>query len=835
MASTTSVLAPKRALIWKEARQLSPILPVLLVFLTIVAALVLQALLAYRSSSVELNDNYLHYAVVLLLGVPAVYSLGTGALLVGHEYEQRTMSWLSGLPIASHEKSGAKLKVSLLGWVAVWVLCSLFIGAILMVRKRLTDQPFGLIEINDPRDLLIVLLIVVQTLYMMFVGIGAAWSCKSTQAWLVAAVVLSILPLAAMALLYWVFMDGSLKENLAVRPAEMGLVISGIAGYLAWRWAEHQGRKELMPQPTDVEVISPSKRFARMFTKDRRPFLSREVPSRAQALRYQVYGQHRVLYLVSAATLGVAVFLLISYFCFSGKSQDEWWLLVGYGLALTSSALVGLSVFQPDADSNSPQFLVEQGVSPAQVWRSRQVLGVGLTVIVCLLLVQIGINAFIETRSYHADPDVRQMSDYARGIQFLRFIDIGLGGFFLAYALGQWYSQCLKNGWLVIASSPIILVATAGLMFIGIAVLDLSGLVITVFGILLLLGTRIQVRNWIDGRMGWRYLTLHFVFPVLFLMGCGAVALYNVYSTPTMSDEVRGALDQAAKSLSSEEFVELKWPDVTIEPATHHAALFPRDVGRDPHLESYAALEQLLNSQQGALRSAIVEFKKLLGHAEAARQSYSKERNDAEAKEHYGRTIDLFYRLTERVRQSRWLIDQYAADMLEIELLTELRRPEAQELLGPERFAAIAGYLADNDGRNQARRHAIAYEWGMSALTRRQAYQRRSVMEFVTERIDLKLLETEWLLANVEQAQAESLRQEHYNNVLANSAYWLKRYGTRSIVPPRSSLPDDVDQIKQTPADSWDYYYYPTGLAWRAGWETQAKELVKVNETRSSH
>jgi hypothetical protein len=77
------------ALFWKDTRQILP-----LVWLQLGLGIVLQLLIMLN------RQNPFTPQVLLIVGMPSLFALGVGALLVGQEKERRTMDWIRWLAVA---------------------------------------------------------------------------------------------------------------------------------------------------------------------------------------------------------------------------------------------------------------------------------------------------------------------------------------------------------------------------------------------------------------------------------------------------------------------------------------------------------------------------------------------------------------------------------------------------------------------------------------------------------------------------------------------------------------------------------------------------------------
>ncbi len=86
----------RRRLLWKELRQLWPLLLSLLAAGGLLAVLLTLVQAFSTQLSLELQSN-------MLYGMPGLFAVGAGALLVGQEKERKTLGWLSSLPIAARD------------------------------------------------------------------------------------------------------------------------------------------------------------------------------------------------------------------------------------------------------------------------------------------------------------------------------------------------------------------------------------------------------------------------------------------------------------------------------------------------------------------------------------------------------------------------------------------------------------------------------------------------------------------------------------------------------------------------------------------------------------
>lgn len=103
-----SVLSRRSAhgLLWKEGRQLVPLM---------VASLCLSLPVAVIILLFPESWGFADEAYMVPMGIPAIFAVGAGAVLIGQEKEKRTIEWLSSMPIAAAELVKTKLFVAVMG------------------------------------------------------------------------------------------------------------------------------------------------------------------------------------------------------------------------------------------------------------------------------------------------------------------------------------------------------------------------------------------------------------------------------------------------------------------------------------------------------------------------------------------------------------------------------------------------------------------------------------------------------------------------------------------------------------------------------------------------
>jgi hypothetical protein len=103
-----------KGLIWKETRQLLPLL------LILVGVCVVLIVCWSEFFSVRRIGNQVQYIPLIL---PALFAVGAAAVLVGQEKEQRTLGWLASLPIPPSRLIVVKFAAAIGGLTLMWLLC----------------------------------------------------------------------------------------------------------------------------------------------------------------------------------------------------------------------------------------------------------------------------------------------------------------------------------------------------------------------------------------------------------------------------------------------------------------------------------------------------------------------------------------------------------------------------------------------------------------------------------------------------------------------------------------------------------------------------------------
>ena len=363
-ASLKSTLAFQR-LCWKEARQIAPLAIVLLAI-----NLVLHLLLADKRSGHQFH-------LLLLQLIPCLFAIGAGALLVSQEKEQRTIGWLSSLPIASSQILRVKMFVSLLGLAIVWLACLLL--ALIFDRESLLGAPSG---VPFPP----VLLMVINSIFLLFLGIATAWRLQSP---LVALVM--IVPLATLPTIFGIVAQGFSPENRISDFAIGGLylLLSGAFLWYGWR----SGQAFLTSKPQSVLWQRLLNTFERRGSRGN--LLGAQPQGIASTLLWQFSVQNRML---PIAFVAIIVLPLAMYMFQKTPMTDNSIISV---VAWLIASWLGASVFQSDSVHQRIKFLAERGVAPRTIWWTRQIIPFGLVLIATAIAMLLARKVMVNLYSQH--------------------------------------------------------------------------------------------------------------------------------------------------------------------------------------------------------------------------------------------------------------------------------------------------------------------------------------------------------------------------------------------------------------------------------------------------
>ncbi|MGV3483878.1 MAG: ABC transporter permease [Planctomycetaceae bacterium] len=678
-----------RALLRKELRQLAPLLGFILLM-----ACGVYVVFEWFLSSMHGGPSSPGF---ILLAMPALFSVGAGALSVSQEKETRTLGWLASLPLSPQRLVFTKFAAALIGWAVLWsvvVLSALFIDF-----TGLGPTFRALHGELHPIYSYWLAYWVFNSFYLLVCGFLTAWRFGTSMTGLVAFVPFAIAPAALRFSVNYIqnpgHQFGSAQYDASVAGSMLAVAVALLpAVWLLCRFA----MAALAPQPSRV-VLNPYD--APPALADPRKRSSPWVLGPNNAMLWHAFRQNQTIYL-SLLVAGVMVWLPVWLFADSlNLGRRFGWEPLAVGSVFLSTAWMGVMAFQGDNLQERIRFLAERGVSPAKAWTIRMVWP--LTYISLAVL-----GYALVLREYVIRyPEQDQIPLW-----------LAFAGLLIVLAYSQWFAQLVRNPMLSAIGAPV----TAGiaLSYVFFAYHELAPRV--VYSMLLVLAplaaTLLMMRRWMDRRFQWPFWVNHFGL-ILIAASLPIVDFaWQVANTPGMPDDAKVALRAEARSIE-------------VSPhGSHYVSLTSISLAQTA--DSYGItgeadkLQMFGSSEPTSLRERLAVLKEqahlglhtehsdLLeaeGNIALARVRLDQHPEDKDALRDYRIWMEILATVAQGLRRSVYLMSQERADDAEIMLIDELQRDAAKERLGAEIWDRYAKLVSDPAARNRARRRAVVASW----------------------------------------------------------------------------------------------------------------------------
>lgn len=674
-------------LCWKESRQIAPLAIALL------SINFLLHILPISSDRLELQA--VHRTLLLL--IPCLFAVGAGALLISQEKEQRTIGWLSSLPISSNQILFAKLIVSLLGLAITWFACLLLTFVFDFKSITLTAQTY------IPFPLAIT---VVNSVFLLCLGFATAWRWQTP---LVALVM--IVPLAAFPTFFIVATQSLSPEN-RISDFLSGVTYVFLSGAFLW-YGWRSGQAFLTSKPEYRLWQSLSRSFERRGSRGN--LLGAQPQGLASTLLWQFSTQNRMIPIAVAATI---ILPLIAY-VFQVPLKDNpiipiaAWLIVSW---------LGASVFQSDSVHQRIKFLAERGVAPRTIWWTRQIIPMGIVLIGTAI-------AAVLTRNI-----IEKI--YTPNLSF-PLVLFAFPAVLVAHAVAQWLGQLVRSPIVSLIVAPAVTLGGVGYLVFAVTTLGAPFWMVFVPIVIAFAATRVMTEPWMDDRTGLKYWLGHIGFLVSAAGILGVPLLVTAMTYPGMPSSVYQSFQaESKKHQIYQDPFELVLAQNEID-----VPAYGRDGGmgdgggglgldggeaiaaldeRDPQppvlgfaeqiAQNVAAIEAQLASRPGAFRwSRAISF--LIAEAMLTRAQLDIEPTNEASRERYRKAMKMLNEAVARLRLSWRLIDQDFADRLERWMVEQAQLKDARETFGESNWTTITRTLADNSARMEARRRAIVMSW----------------------------------------------------------------------------------------------------------------------------
>ena len=333
----------------KELRQTLPLVAML--------AGVSAFLFALLSASTA-SESTLQMMRGLLAFTPAVlFAVGAGSILVGQEKEDRTIAWLSWLPVRPIELVVIK-----------WVVAAAVTAALLIAGAMVMPDRWDWVGSYSTSSTLSIVSISAQALLLLSAGLTTAWVVENAFAALLSVIPIAITPwllsaTAASASQGWLPED---ENRLYVLLTAMAAALMTASAIWAGCRNLHGGAKVFFPNPwaigDDVSATAPQAGH---------DLWPAPKANRLSAMTGLYWSHHR-WFLGLIAMLLIVAATVLTYGLRGDRAMDQ----LGGGVALAAlapvaAAWLGVAAYNGDGSPRRLRFLADRGVSPMAIWASR--------------------------------------------------------------------------------------------------------------------------------------------------------------------------------------------------------------------------------------------------------------------------------------------------------------------------------------------------------------------------------------------------------------------------------------------------------------------------------
>lgn len=819
--------APANRLLWKELRQLMPLGATLVVLAVIMHVLGLMG---------QPGGMTYDYHALILYCLPGLFAVGAGAVLVGLEKEQRTLDWLRALPIRPSELLRVKFLASLVGLVACWLVSYL----LYLVTDLLRGDPavsvspafFVFPSVHAEGWML-------QSLFVMCVGLWLAWWLPSTFLSLLVLLFVSLLPAAAATLVSVLFLTSTGDAATLLLAYVVFLMAAVVLGLRA-------GRKYLQA----VDTASPVRLPAPASVWQSLPWAMRNgwLPTPTAALTWQSVRQQ---WPVLLATGAAAILARLSWVVGAGGFTGQLAAVTALMLFLLVS-WCGVAAFQPDRTNQRMQFLAQHPVSATKVWCTRHVGFVTLLTSLVTINVVLGLTAQLLTATRQP---VTTITLILVGVPVTALV---------AYAVAQWLGQVVPSLVLAAVISPVVVGMAFSYLEFCLTMLGCPIWLLAVCVSLPFVATWRLMPRWLDGRTDAVFWSGHAAATVLFVLLPACPLGICWLTEPTMPAEIRRQLIVEAYHSPRWTGVAPKSLSLQFPPEEEHSAmeldaslgdLTPPENKGDQEAElvnpaqrlawryqaAYFDLQRQLDTPAApcALTPQVGDFLILSANLARGRASNatsggpSADKASSDDATRYNQFIHMATQIVQRLRMSWRLVEQDQADRLEIWLTSELLDPAGRALLTAEQFDCTAKVLADQHGRRLARRRAIALSWRDYQQSDEGDLSLGGYYNLLTTTPDeLPILKQQWQRnRRLQRVVCELWLWTNSQDPNAGEAC-RERLAKLLRMPPETYGVGNLNQAwRVDEARSWALAFASDialpGAQWFAGWEDQARTLNK--------
>ena len=689
---------PLRGLIWKESRQLLPLIAILIGTLSF-----LMVLWIFVSPTVRWFGNIGYYAP---LGLPMLFAVGVGLILVSQEKEIRTMEWLVSFPVKPLHLISVKFLVAFAGLILMWILYWLL--ALGIPSNAQLPQLFGygyrrgsLSSLSQDHVLL-----VIHSVLILVGGFYAAWRIRRPLASVIAIIPLAIMPILVVELGYMFrgWLNGARIISIPPWPyVALTLAVIPLYGVLAYRAA----RRSLMPaEPPRLDGHGD-----RLFDAWRPPPQSApELPYRfsISSMVWQSIHQNAwVLAGISAMILSGLAAVAFHDAVDAGSNQQAF-IVFGSLIGAMGVCWLGVLAFAGDGSSERIRFLAERGVSPTQAWLGRHLVGISI--------LSIGLLSYTVSSYWVVSQDLSHGSS-----QFsVAMVAIVLG---VGYSVSQWTSHLVRMFAVSSVLAPLLSLVLAVWVIDALFTKGMPMWLLLLCIALPMVATWLTMGRFMDGKRGVATWGISVATVGLLMVLPIVPILVLLLESPCMDTDTRARLTAEAQEAWRSE---RSTASVTLAEQPGLELDFQENMSGKEALEivqqrSYQPQDYLLMPRATVgnegfevptpLRCDLHVVVQTLWQATYQSFRYENSPDDETEIESLGNWIATLSRFAKGLRRSRRWVDQEHADRIEIWLTRRLSSDEFQPLLDRQFAVDAMERLTDRDGRNRSRRRAVLASW----------------------------------------------------------------------------------------------------------------------------
>ncbi len=653
---------------WKELRQL---LPMLILLPTI--AFLLTALYLLNDNSNQFNWSA---GVAVFLGMPGLFAVGAGALLVGQEKEMRTIQWLASLPIRPQTIVRIKTAAAVVGLAILWVISGLYF----LWRDRydtpMTDiGQFSVWPTNS--------------FFVLFAGIAIAWRIKSALVALLLVVPIAMVPYVLALVLHAMM---AADEYYYTDPSPGTVIAMQVIGCLvALFLVDRFGRAALSPERVRLGLPFLANATNRERNGRAAPASYGVIQSPLPALIWQFAMQSRALLIGTSIMLLVAAAMLLMRYASRANSVIPFDIFLCY----LATSWLGASVFQSDSAHQRIRFLADRGLSPRLIWLTRQI--VPITVIAAIAIATLLLASLVGPAGLKASPGLGTMGMLA------------IASLFVVFSFSQWAGQVITSPIVSMVVAPLVSIIPFTAYSFSVVTLGSPLGLISIAAFLPFLATFLSTRRWMDRRFGKRYWFTQGGYAAIVILMPTFPHFMALAFEPGMSRQVRKQIE-------------------TVVANPNNVLRMPVELVLDKDVENerpFVSFVRTWNNQIDSVRSQFRATSAPIGISSQGpilkilainlMAGMSLQQSDsAVSDEHldlFRRSMELLSDMVVRMRTSPQVVDQDFADSIEIAMVRQMRRTETRAALGEERYKLVAARLADTQARRDARVRSVALSW----------------------------------------------------------------------------------------------------------------------------